>query len=75
MKKKRIYKDYPPTDDIRSGCKVGWRTYATREEAEACAKAAHENAIVLACRGYDFGYQMPGSIRQLADDRFEVCIP
>jgi len=69
------YQNYPPTDDIRSGCKVGWRTYATRKEAEKCAEAARLNGIVKACQGYDFGYQVPGSIRQLADGRFEVCIP
>ena len=44
MKKhKDTYKAYPPTEDIRSGCKVGWRTYATRKEAEAC------------CQGRDLG--------------------
>ena len=41
------YKEYPPNHIARrSGCKVGWRTYATRKEANACAKAAKWNADI-----------------------------
>lgn len=67
--------DYPATDDTRSGGKVGWRYYQTKTEAEACSKAARFNAKVKAEFGYDFGYCVPGSMRQLADERWEVCIP
>jgi hypothetical protein len=69
------WKDYPPTDDTRSGCKVGWRYYQTRAEAEACSKAARWNGRVKEEMGYDFGYCAPGHITELPDGRFEVCIP
>lgn len=77
MAKKRTfyYESYPPTEDTRTGCKVGWRTYATREEAEACSKAARHNAAIQAGFGYDFGYCAPGSITKLDNGHFEVCIP
>jgi hypothetical protein len=69
------YMAYPATDDIRSGCKVGWRIYRDRVLAEACAVAARHNAEIKAEQGYDFGYCAPGSITVLDDGRFEVCIP
>lgn len=69
------YLDYPDTDETRSGCKVGWRYYRDRTAAELCAKAARYNAILKAEQGYDFGYCAPGSLTQLEDGRFEVCIP
>lgn len=68
------YKDYPPCIDQRSGAKVGWRTYATKRLAEKAAKAARHNAEIQASLGYDFGYQMPGSIDKTAKG-YEVCIP
>jgi hypothetical protein len=69
------YMTYPKEDDSRSGCKVGWLIYKDRELAEVAAKAAKHNSILDAQRGYDFGYQCPGSISKLNDGRFEVCIP
>jgi len=69
------FQDYPPTEDYRSGCKVGWRTYATEEEARECAKAARYNGLIKAGLGYDFGYQSPGHVTRLDNGRFEVCIP
>ena len=70
------YKPYPEnTVRERSGCKVGWRTYATREEAEVCSEAAKHNAKLDAALGYDFGYQAPGSISTNSDGTFTVCIP
>lgn len=68
-------RDYPATDDIRSGCKVGWRTYSDKSLADKCAEAAKHNAKIKAAQGYDFGYCMPGYITKLDDGRFEVCIP
>jgi hypothetical protein len=67
--------EYPSADDYRSGIKVGWRTYKTREEADRCATAAKHNAIIDRAAGYDFGYNMPGTVEATADGRFEVCIP
>jgi len=78
MSRKRTrpnYHDYPPTEDFRTGCKVGWRIYRDRQDAEACAAAARHNAVIQESLGYDFGYCSPGSIDKLSDGRFEVCIP
>jgi hypothetical protein len=70
--------DYRPYPDgcisQRSGAKVGWRTYATRPEAEKCAKAARHNAAIKESLGYDFGYQAPGEIRETKRG-FEVTLP
>ena len=69
------YRAYPEAQDMRTGCKVGWRIYAKRSDAEACAEAAKHNAVIQESLGYDFGYCMPGDIETLDDGRFEVCIP
>lgn len=53
---------YPKPISAETGCKVSWNTYATREEAEACAVAAKHNAVRQEALGYDFGYQSPGQI-------------
>lgn len=72
---KPLWKDYPHTDDYRTGCKVGWRYYRNRADAEACSEAAIYNANIKAYMGYDFGYCAPGHIVEMDDGRFEVCIP
>lgn len=80
---KRKWIQYPPTDDFRTGCKVGWRTYKTKAEALACQKAALNNAQIQRAGGYDFGYCSPGSIDEVkgigegreGTTMFEVCIP
>jgi hypothetical protein len=56
------YRPYPPSVDLRVGCKVSWHYYATKEEAEACAVIAQHNAAVDRGNGYDHGYCSPGSI-------------
>jgi hypothetical protein len=56
------YKPYPEAAAIRSGCKVGWRYYATEAEAKACAQIAEHNGEVDRANGYDHGYCSPGSI-------------
>ena len=50
-----------------SGCKVGWEIYDNREEAEARVPAVVADAQRKLEQGYDFGYQMPGSIRFAAN--------
>jgi hypothetical protein len=71
-----MYRNYPPTDYTRCGCKVGWRTYDTLEDAEKCAEAARWNARIKEDLGYDFGYCAPGSITKVSDGSgYEVCIP
>lgn len=44
------------------GCKVSWRFYKTRDEANAAAKIADHNARIDEASGYDFGFCSPGII-------------
>lgn len=46
-----------------SGCKVGWETYDNEDEAKAREKAIERASMIS--RGYDFGYQWPGTIEQV----------
>ena len=71
----RGFTSYPPPLSQRSGCKVGWLIYASKTEAEAAAKFAVVEASRREAEGYDFGYCAPGSITELKDGTFEVCIP
>jgi hypothetical protein len=50
-----------------SGCKVGWVVYDNEAEAREAAPGFREQAIEMASRGYDFGYQSPGSVEKVAD--------
>jgi hypothetical protein len=59
------WQQYPKEDARRGGCKVSWNYYRKREDAETCAKAAKHNAQISLREGYDFGYQSPGSIREV----------
>lgn len=70
------YQDYPETDfvEMRSGMKVGWRTYSSEEAAEECAYAAGINAVLKEMRGFDFGYQYPSTITKV-EKGWEVVIP
>ena len=70
-----VYISYPPPQDTRSGCKVSWNIYGSMEEALVCSRVAKYNAKIDAAMGYDFGFCAPGSIDELPDGRFEVCIP
>lgn len=58
----------------RSGCKVGWEYYSTREFAEARVERAREHAARQAAEGYDFGYSVPGEITECADGTFRLTI-
>lgn len=76
------YKQYPKYQDSRSGIKVSWYFYESREDAEKASKAARHNAIRLEQQGYDWGYQSPGQIKEIKPggwygDKtgFEVTIP
>jgi hypothetical protein len=48
-----------------------WRPIRSHSYAEA----AKHNAEICWNLGYDFGYCSPGSITELDDGRYEVCIP
>jgi len=80
-KKKYDYKPYPKEDGMRSGCKVGWRYYRSREDAEKASVAARHNAEIQWSLGYDFGYCSPGSIEKAHESykefagMWEVCVP
>lgn len=79
--KTRRYMTYPKEQGLRVGIKVAWRYYDSKEDAEKASKAANHNAAIQWEQGYDFGYQVPGSIRLVPTDakenagRYEVCIP
>lgn len=69
------YLPYPKPVESTSGCKVGWKVYDNRADAEACSAAAEANAAVRASYGYDFGYCWPGEIKERADGMFVVTVP
>jgi len=73
MGKRKTF-DYPPAQSQRSGCKVGWLCYDSHDDAVKASRVAVEEAKHMANLGYDFGYQVPGSIRKIGD-RHEVVIP
>lgn len=65
---------YPPALHEESGCKVGWKHYATQAEARVAATIAIREAERLEVLGYDWGYQSPGRIDE-RDGRWIVCVP
>jgi len=65
---------YPTPVKMRSGAKVGWLYYRTKEEAVKASYRAKSRAKLLAAQGYDFGYLTPGTIRE-TDGLWEVVIP
>ena len=65
---------YPPALHEESGCKVGWKHYATQAEARVAATIAIREAARLEALGYDWGYQSPGRITQ-HDGNWIVCVP
>lgn len=66
---------YPKHTIEDVGNKVSWYRFENRKLAEAGAKAARHNAELMWQKGYDFGYQVPGSIRENDDGTFTVVIP
>lgn len=75
VREKPVYRDYPETEKVESGCKVGWRYYSDLDEARACAEAAKWNGKIAEMNGYDFGYCVPGEIEYTRDGDYRVCIP
>ena len=67
--------NYPPAIRQEGGCKVGWLWYATRDEAEQASKVAVDEANHKAWLGYDFGYCVPGEIRETKDGLWRVTKP
>ena len=71
----RAWMSYPLHIGIRTGMKVSWLTYKTQADAEKASKAAKNNAVLQAAKGYDFGYRTPGEIEKTKDGLYEVTIP
>jgi hypothetical protein len=59
---------------VLPGNKVGWEVYLLKSDAEKRAKQARKEADKMMARGYDFGYQSPGSIEKV-EDGYKVCVP
>lgn len=58
-----------------SGCRVGWLTYDDEAEADARAEVARTEARQMEQRGYDWGFQVPGEVRQTAPGEWTVTVP
>lgn len=72
--------DYPPTNTVRGGCKVAWLYYDNEADAKKCAAIAERTAARQRDQGYDYGFQVPGTITGPDDQQWfpgmwEVCIP
>lgn len=57
-----------------SGCKVGWEIYDDEAEARARGRQAEVRMRDMESRGYDFGYQVPGEVRETADGTWIVTV-
>lgn len=69
---------YPEPKERRIGIKVKWYYYDNEADAKTAAEVARKQADYQASRGYDFGYQSPGSIRRHQDwypGLIEVTLP
>lgn len=69
-----FFRKYPEPISRRCGCKVGWLSYATQEEAEQAAEVAQAEADRLSFLGFDFGTHVPGEVVKRGAV-FEVVIP
>lgn len=69
------YMAYPKPLKMKHGCKVSWKIYGDREAAEEASKAADHNARIDLALGYDFGFMVPGTITEMDDGTFSVCVP
>jgi len=73
--------DYPAPDETRSGSKVGWYYYKSADDAQAASRIAKETAKRLEAQGYDWGFQVPGTINLMGESSkeyaglYEVCVP
>jgi hypothetical protein len=65
---------YLPCLGIRNGNKVSWRIYATEEEALADSVTARKEGEYWRQFGYEYGYCCPGSVRELPDGTWELCV-
>jgi hypothetical protein len=77
VKTKLDYRQMPPEDALRVGIKVSWRYYRDEKVAREAAVIASHNGKIDAAQGYDFGYQVPGSLTFVKEGEraglWEVC--
>jgi len=66
---------YAPCLKTRSGIKVSWRYYGTKEEALADSSTARAEGEHWEQYGYEYGYCVPGSVREQDDGTWELCVP
>ena len=66
---------YPEPLSLECGCKVMWRKYATKQEAEEASKIARKEGTHQSYQGYDFGYLCPGDISKNEDGTYTVVCP
>lgn len=73
----RISKAEEKSHRYDGGCKVGWRYFRDKADAEAYAALQNEMRPLQEQLGYDWGYCWPGSITERKDKEgkveFEVC--
>lgn len=53
---------------------MGWETYRLKYHAQLAARRARARAKDRLAQGYDFGYQVPGTMERV-DDGWRVCVP
>lgn len=59
----------------RSGNRVGWEIYDDEDQARGRARRARREAKGMEARGYDFGMQVPGEVRDNHDGTWTVVVP
>jgi hypothetical protein len=69
-----VRKSLPKSIRSSVGSRVCWHVYATLAEAKIAAEIAEYNADIDERAGYDFGFMIPGTIREVHDGH-EVCCP
>lgn len=66
--------EYPQEIVYKDGNKVAFLYYATKQDALQASKIAIQKASYKASQGYDFGFNIPGTISKVGK-YFEVIIP
>lgn len=68
-------KKYPKEIRQESGSKIGWLYYKSKAKALEASEIAKHNAEIKTAKGFDFGYQSPGDVRECENGDFVVIIP
>jgi hypothetical protein len=65
----------PTVISRRTGCKVSWYSFATKEEAAIASEHAKLQAEYYGYLGYDYGYYSGGEILKTEQGTWEVVFP